>query len=247
MVIDTISNFIRTVLYGICLAIAIIIYGFFLMPSLLSYHFARKVSSVWVAAMLFLTKHIARIDYTIHNEKIFKTKGIIIACNHCSAWETIFIAHYFNIPTFILKKSLFNIPILGNFLQTLRMIGVDRGSYSKEQRQKIVKRTSAELHSGRSIAIFPQGTRVPMNETFNYAKYPFKPGITIFCKGHTVCTISTDARKCFGKSFFSFKKKGRINVIFNDEIKIADDATKDEIMNSVRNSIEKGCKKIMKI
>lgn len=238
-------NFIRTVIFGILAFISILIYGMCLLPSLFSYSFARKVSHIFMQMLFFLTKHIARINYTIENEMEMKKNGVIIACNHCSAWETFFIAYYFKVPTFILKKSLFNIPILGNFLKTLKMIGIDRRSYSKQYRQLIVNRTTAVLNAGGNIAIFPQGTRVPIEETFNYEKYPFKPGITIFCRGNTICTISTDARKCFGKSLFSLKKNGTIRVRFNDTINISHDATKDDIMQKVQSSIESGCRKIL--
>jgi 1-acyl-sn-glycerol-3-phosphate acyltransferase len=238
-------NIIRTIIFGIFAFIAILMYGVCLLPSLFSYTFARRVSIIFMQVLLFITKHIARINYTIENEIEMKKNGVIIACNHCSAWETFFIAYYFKVPTFILKKSLFIIPILGNFLKTLRMIGIDRHSYSKQYRQLIVDRATAELQSGGNIAIFPQGTRVPIEETFNYEKYPYKPGITIFCRGHTICTVSTDARKCFGKSLFSLKKSGTIHVRFNDTIAIPNDATKDEIMQKVQNSIESGCKKIL--
>jgi 1-acyl-sn-glycerol-3-phosphate acyltransferase len=147
-------------------------------------------------------------------------------------------------PVFILKKSLFRIPLIGLFCRSLEMIGIDRNSYSKQHKIKIITKTNKALAAKRNIVIFPQGTRVPSNETYNYEKYPYKAGITIFAPENKVITASTNARQFFGKSLFSFKKAGVIHIKFNDVLHFQKDAQKDEIITKVRNSIEKGCKQI---
>lgn len=232
-VIFVIFAFFITVFYILCIPFAFC-----------SKKFARFISILWVDSLLFITRFIARIQIKVINN-LPKKDGIIIVANHCSAWETFFIASQFKMPTFILKKSLFHIPLLGLFLNALDMIGIDRNSYSKGHREKIIKKADEELASGRNMAIFPQGTRVPIEQTYNYEKYPYKAGVTIFSKGHTVLTISTDSRKTFGKSLFSYKKSGVINVIFNEYLSLDERLSKNEMMEVVRNSIEKGCKKII--
>ena len=209
-----------------------------------SYKTSRKVAMLWCFLIFKCSKYIVGINYKVHNEKLIRSRGVIIACNHCSAWETFFLAYYFNVPVFILKRSLFHIPLIGLFCKALGMIGIDRNSYSKKHRAHIVSRTNYELSRKRNIVIFPQGTRVPSGETYNYEKFPYKPGITIFAGGHKVVTASTNARKCFGKSLFSFKKSGQIDIIFNESISFEKDASKDEILSKVRTSIENGCKKL---
>jgi 1-acyl-sn-glycerol-3-phosphate acyltransferase len=238
-------NLIRTGVFSVFVFISILIYGSFLPLAFCSKKIAKSVSVVWVNVIFILTKYTLNIKIKIQNPEIAKRRGVIIVSNHCSAWETFFIAHHFDIPTFVLKKSLFNIPLLGPFLKALNMIGIDRESYSKKYRQEIVKRAHTELINGHNMAIFPQGTRVPIEETYNYEKYPYKSGVTIFAGGHYVLTMSTDARKCFGKSLFSLKKTGSINVIFNECIKIDDSLSKHEIMDIIQKSIEGGCRKII--
>lgn len=238
-------NLIRTGVFSVFVFISILIYGSFLPLAFCSRKIAKSVSVVWLNIIFILVKYTLNIKIKIHKPEIAKRRGVIVVSNHCSAWETLFIAHYFDIPTFVLKKSLFKVPLLGYFLQALNMIGIDRESYSKKHRQEIVKRAHTELTNGHNMAIFPQGTRVPIEETYNYEKYPYKSGVTIFAGGHYVMTMSTDARKCFGKSLFSLKKAGSINVIFNDCIKIDYDLSKHEIIDIIRKSIENGCKKII--
>ena len=234
----------RNAIFFILAFIVTLIYGILALFIIKSYKISRKTAILWCFLILKLSKHIMGITYKVYNQKLIRSRGVIIACNHCSAWETFFLGYYFNMPVFILKRSLFHVPLIGLMCKTLEMIGIDRNSYSKKHKQNILTRTNNELSRKRNIIIFPQGTRVPIEETYNYNKYPYKAGITLFAPGHKVITASTDARKYFGKGLFSFKKPGIIHISFNETISFSKDADKDQIINAIKNSIEKGCKNI---
>lgn len=225
--------FLATLLYGLCAVF--IVY---------SSKISKFAAFIWIKVIFFLSKYLVGIDYKIHNGELAKSRGIIIASNHCSAWETFFLAYYFDMPVFILKRSLFHVPLIGLFLRTFEMVGIDRNSYSKKHREAIIRTTKSALDQKRNIVIFPQGTRVPIKETYNHKKYPFKAGISIFAGGNKVLTTSTDARKHFGKGLFSFKTPGTIHIRFNELIDIANDASKDEIISQIRASIEQGCEQL---
>lgn len=244
-----IKNLTRTIVFDVALFLSTVVLAFSLLPSLFSKKIAKSCAMTWVRTIFVLSKYIAKVDFKIIDEDVFlsrknNAKGIIVTCNHCSAWETFFISNYFKTPIFILKKSLFLIPIVGNFLKILGMIGIDRNSYNKESRQIIVNTTQKMLNIGRNIAIFPQGTRVPISETFNYEKYPFKSGVAIFAGGNSVLTVSTNAREFFGKGLFSFKKSGTIYIKFNEIINFQTESTKQEIIQTIQKSIEKGCRSL---
>ena len=76
------------------------------------------------------------------------------------------------------------------------MIGIDRDSYSKKNISNIIKNANATLKLGNNIVIFPQGTRVPIEETYNYKQYPYKSGVAMFASGKSVLTISTSSGRC---------------------------------------------------
>ncbi|MFT4967958.1 MAG: 1-acyl-sn-glycerol-3-phosphate acyltransferase [Candidatus Deianiraeaceae bacterium] len=256
-------NYIRTALFNIIILsvtivmsivtfiiINILMYGLFFIP-LFAHKYSKKIAIkaviIWSVIFLFLLKYITNIKFVVHNAKIIQKKGVIIACNHCSAWETFFFNFQCNVPAFILKKSLLQIPIIGFFGKSIGMIGIDRKSYTKKCRDEIINKANSELKNGRNIIIFPQGTRVPTLETFNRQKYPYKPGITIFARGHYVVTASTNARVYFGKSLFSLKKSGTIHVIFNECFYINEHLSKNDIMDKISYSIDRGCKQILQI
>ena len=114
-----IVNLIRTGVFSVFMFISILIYGSFLPLAFCSKKIAKSVSVIWVNVIFILIKYTLNIKIKIHNPEIAKKRGVIIVSNHCSAWETFFIAHYFDIPTFVLKRSLFKIPLLGLFLNVI--------------------------------------------------------------------------------------------------------------------------------
>ena len=207
--------------------------------------FARKATMAWIASIMMCARIFCGIKVQIHNDKFHHEKGIIITSNHCSAWETFFISYYYNVPVFILKKSLTQIPFIKIFIKKFNMIGIDRDSYSKQNIANIINNANETLKFGCNIVIFPQGTRVPIEESYDYKKYPYKPGVSMFASGKRVLTISTDARKCFGKGLFSNKKSGTINIIFNEVLEMQASDSKEIIANRIRDSIEVGLKKLI--
>ena len=86
-------------------------------------------------------------------------KHSIIISRHQSAWETIFYAAYIPRPVFILKKELLMIPLFGWCLYLLKNISIDR-SDGISSLKKIMRSCDDHVNSGRTLIIFPEGTRV---------------------------------------------------------------------------------------
>ena len=235
-IIQNLTFFIITILCGI---LYILICPFVIASERLS----RKVTMLWLWSIISSTKIFCKIQ--LHNAQYQNISGVIIASNHCSAWETFFISHYYNVPIFILKKSLMNIPVIGLFLHKFGMIGIERDNLSKKAIMNIIKKSNEIISQNKNIVIFPQGTRVSIEDSFNYEKFPYKSGIAMFAIDKNILTISTDASKVFGRGLFSWKKTGIINVSFNEIIKFETGSKKDEISEKIRISIEKGLKEIL--
>ena len=117
-------------------------------------------------------------------EKILNNKKFFIACAHQSQFETFFLQWLFNSPVFILKKELLRIPIFGWHLKKIGSISIDRNKITKDNLgflDQIIKHTN---NSSRPIIIFPQATRVDVQD-----RSPFKKGVkriykelNIFCQ-----------------------------------------------------------------
>ena len=87
-------------------------------------------------------------------------KHSVIISRHQSAWETIFFAAYIDKPIFILKKELLMIPLFGWCLYLLKNIAINR-SDGISSLKKIMSSCDDHICNGRTLIIFPEGTRVP--------------------------------------------------------------------------------------
>ena len=104
-------------------------------------------------------------------ENIIKNEKFFIACSHQSAFETFFLQTIFNSPVFILKKELLKIPIFGWYLRKIGSISIERNKISKENLSFSEKIKTIVNNSKRPLIIFPQGTRVNVDD-----RPPFRKG-----------------------------------------------------------------------
>jgi 1-acyl-sn-glycerol-3-phosphate acyltransferase len=84
--------------------------------------------------------------------------GVLVAVKHMSMWDTMAIYALLDDPAIVFKKSLKRIPFYGWYLVRAHMIAIDRDGKAGALRE-MAAAARAEIASGRSIAIFPEGTR----------------------------------------------------------------------------------------
>ena len=132
--------------------------------------FGGRIMGRWTALCLqfFLqTKIIIK-----GKENIIKNEKFFIASSHQSMFETFYLQTIFNSPIFILKNELFKIPIFGWYLKKMGCIGIERNKITKENLNFYEKINDHYKNSSRPIIIFPQATRVDVND-----RKPFKKGV----------------------------------------------------------------------
>lgn len=122
-----------------------------------------------------IEKFVLGLDFEVRgSEHIPKTGGFILAAKHYSAYETMKIHLLVNDPAIIMKKELSYIPLWGWLAMKARMIFIDRGS-REIAISSIVTGAKRVEKEGRPLVIFPQGTRVAIEDTPD--KKPYKGGI----------------------------------------------------------------------
>lgn len=85
----------------------------------------------------------------------------IICANHISMHDIFFIAASLKRQIyFFAKKELFKNPLLAKFLRSLGTVSVNRGHADLHS----ITQTISTLREGKTIGIFPQGTRMPGKE-----------------------------------------------------------------------------------
>ncbi len=97
--------------------------------------------------------------------------GVLIAIKHMSMWDTCAIYTLLGDPSIVLKRGLLLIPFYGWYLWKTGMIPIARDGGASTLK-RMVAQAKAELARGRSIVIFPEGTRKKPGAPPDY-----KPGV----------------------------------------------------------------------
>jgi len=95
----------------------------------------------------------------------------LIASKHQSQWETLGLQLPLDFPVFIMKRELMRLPFYGWYSSRSGMIAVDRDGGGKALR-RMAQQARETVAAGRSIIIFPEGTRRLVGAPPDY-----KPGV----------------------------------------------------------------------
>jgi 1-acyl-sn-glycerol-3-phosphate acyltransferase len=114
------------------------------------------------------------------SENLPTNRPFIIASKHQSAWDTLIYNIIVLDCAYVVKRELFWFPFFGWFLWRVGMIGIDRKGGATALRE-LVADGKAHLAAGRSIVIFPEGTRTPPGTQNQYL-----PGVAAL---YTKCKV----------------------------------------------------------
>ena len=105
-------------------------------------------------------------------ENIPKAEKYFVASAHQSVFETFALQSVLDYPVFILKKELLKIPLFGLYLKKIKSIEIVRDTTTKDNLNFFDKVANIIKNEKRPLLIFPQGTRVKVDD-----KVPFKKGV----------------------------------------------------------------------
>lgn len=164
---------IRSVLFTAWLYGAIGVVGIVGLPlAALSRRTARAVAVAWAATVMFGARWIAGIRFRVTGTGHLPAEPALIAMKHMSMMETV-AAFLFIRPTpaFVLKQELLKMPVFGWYCRRAGMIAIDRDGHMKALKQMVAD-AREKVAEGRSIIIFPEGTRQDPGAPPDY-----KPGV----------------------------------------------------------------------
>ena len=87
-------------------------------------------------------------------------------------FETFALQALLDYPVFILKKELLKIPLFGLYLKKIKSIEIVRNTTTKDNLSFFDKVATIIKNENRPLLIFPQGTRIKVDE-----RVPFKKGV----------------------------------------------------------------------
>ena len=164
---------------------------------------------LWVRGALLLLRATVGLGHRVRGAEHRIAGPAIYAAKHQSAWDTLVFPLLLDQPAYVLKRELIGVPLFGSYLKRCGMIPVDRqggGSALKQLR----KAARAAVAQGRSILIYPEGTRTPPGE-----RRPYHPGVAALYGnlGVPVVPVALNSGLFWGRRSFN-KKPGTITIEF---------------------------------
>ena len=221
-------NFIRSVLFNLWFAAATAVLTILYLPVMLLPRRAMvRASQFWSITVLWGLKVFAGLRYEVRGA--IPSGGVLVAAKHMSMWETLVLYLLLDDAVVILKRELFSIPFYGWYVKKAGMIGVNRKGGASSLRKMTVEARSA-IASGRTLLIFPEGTRKNVGAPPDY-----KPGVAgIYAALDIACIPAAMNSGAYWTGFV--KKPGTIVLEFLPAIPPG--LPRAEFMRQLQTSIE---------
>jgi 1-acyl-sn-glycerol-3-phosphate acyltransferase len=223
----------RSLLYTTCLFVGTMLYAVIVLalawlPGKQLYGVARS----WSQVQLWLLKVICGLSYSVEGQENIVPGAHISMWKHSSAWETIAQAAIFPPQSWVLKRELMWIPLVGWALHFLRPIAINRKAGASAVNQ-VLDQGTRRLREGFWILFFPEGTRVAVGET---RKYGVSGALLASKAGCKIIPVAHDAGRFWPRRGW-LKKPGTIRVAIGPPIDAAGRNPR-ELNDQVRDWIE---------
>jgi 1-acyl-sn-glycerol-3-phosphate acyltransferase len=125
------------------------------------------VPKAWAHTLLWLLKVVCGLDYRIEGQENLPERPFISMWKHSSTWETM--AQMIVVPpaSWILKREVLWIPLVGWAVMRFRPIAINRGAGARAVNQ-VVRQGRERLADGLGVIIYPEGTRAAPGQTRKY-------------------------------------------------------------------------------
>ncbi len=190
----------------------------------------QSLAKLWGKTLVRL----ARIPVEVQGlEHLTPGRPYVFAANHRSNFDIfILLAVLPGRLMFVAKESLFRIPFFGPALKRMGSVPLDRSSL--KDAVKSLDQAAAQVQSGASMIIFPEGTRVPTPELI-----PFKKGVFIMAAkaGQPIVPVSLSGTLYIQPRGSLQVRPGPVKVVISPPIRPQDFKRKEDLMAAVYQAI----------
>jgi 1-acyl-sn-glycerol-3-phosphate acyltransferase len=164
-----------------------------IVASLFGQNATHAVVVNWVDFHHGLTKHLLGIRVRV--EGTIPPGPNFVAVKHEAMFETIEMVRLSHLPVIVIKRELADIPLFGWLTRRYGVIPVERSAGAKALRGLVVEGKTA-MASGRSVIIYPEGTRVPHGRS-----PPLRSGFAGLYRvlGLPVVPVAVDSGRLWGR------------------------------------------------
>jgi len=163
-------QWIRSLLYTTLLFLTTMAFGVVVLVSALlplSIEQRYVIPRTWGRFECWLASVICGIGYVVEGQQNLPDEPFVSLWKHSTAWETM--AQMFVVPTasWLLKREVLWIPIVGWAVSTYKPIAINRRAGHSAVNQ-VVKQGRERLAAGMGAVVYPAGTRMAPGQTRRY-------------------------------------------------------------------------------
>lgn len=126
-----------------------------------------RFGTEWSRVTLWLLRVTVGLTHELRGREHLPPGPALIAMKHQSAWDTFAVPILFPLAAMVIKRELGYVPFYGWYALKAGMIPIDRKGGAKAL-TGMVDACKERLAEGRSIQIFPEGTRSAVGATVKY-------------------------------------------------------------------------------
>jgi len=181
------------------------------------------VARVWARSVLGALDRLCGLRHRVDGLEHLEGDNCVVLLKHSSAWETI--SQFVIFPprqTWVMKRELLWVPILGWVLGLFKPIGIDRKG-GRRAVEQVLKQGRQRLNEGYWVMIFPEGTRVAIGEK---RRYGISGALLASTTGRPVIPVAHDAGRYWPRRGL-LKRAGTIRVVIGQPIPTADRDPRD--------------------
>ena len=233
-------NWLRTILFTIAQIVTVIPWAFgSLLWSPLPLKIRYFLTMHWLNTCLFFSRWILGIKPNVIGKENIPAHSVIFLSKHQSTWETFFYPTIVDRELcFVFKREILFVPFFGWGIATMKMIHINREN-AMDSFENIVKQGTAKLAQGRSIIMFPEGTRIPPGQQGKYKSGGARLAVRT---GADVVPIAVNSGRLWPKKPF-VKTPGVVTVSFGKPIS-SKGKQADQLMAEVQTWIEAEMRRI---
>ena len=199
----------------------------------------RRGIALWPKLIVPVLRVLLGITFEMKGTENIPDEPVIFAAKHQSAWDTMFFLWLNQENAYIMKGELNKIPFWKWYMNKSQHVVVDRSGAASAMR-KMVTDSQHILSDGRSIVIFPEGTRSAPGSANKY-----HPGVAALYMQteRKVIPVALNTGLFWGRRQF-LKKPGKMTVEFLPPIEPGLD--RKTFMTQLETGIEEATRRLEK-
>jgi 1-acyl-sn-glycerol-3-phosphate acyltransferase len=234
----TLFCFLRSVLHMLWMALTVVPFAcaILLAAPFASKAFLYRIARTWLHHVVLSLRWICGVQWRITGIENIPLDGVapVILAKHQSTYETFLLPAIMPRPiAYVYKKELNWVPFFGWAIAQLDMVHIDR-KQGRAAFRKVTEEGGRIMASGVSVAMFPEGTRIPRGQVGEY-----KTGGTrlALATGGSVVPVAITSAKCWPRKGF-IKYPGVVDVAIGAPIAARKGQSADALMAQAQSFIE---------